>query len=75
MVISLTLGSGCTMIFRKDEQEVNVYLTPCSIVVLTGESRYKWTHEIKRVKTDIDTETNNKIKRNTRVSLTLRVTL
>lgn len=72
-VISLTLGSGCTMIFRKDEQEVNIYLPPRSLVVLTGEARYKWTHEIKRVKTDMLND--KKIPRNTRVSITLRNTL
>jgi alkylated DNA repair dioxygenase AlkB len=48
-IISLSLGSGCIMEFKKlsDKGEKKViYLAPCSLVVLKGDSRYGWTHGI-----------------------------
>jgi len=72
-VISLSLGSGCIMQFSKSNMEVDVYLKPCSLVILEGESRYKWTHSIPKRKSDINPETSKKIVRTTRVSLTYRV--
>jgi alkylated DNA repair dioxygenase AlkB len=71
-IISLSLASGATMDFTHTttNQKVPVYLMPRSIVILQGESRYKWQHCIPPRKSD---KYKDKIvKRNRRVSLTFR---
>jgi alkylated DNA repair dioxygenase AlkB len=45
-IVSVTLGNSGIMTFRNGENEHDIKLSPRSIVVLTDESRYKWTHEI-----------------------------
>jgi alkylated DNA repair dioxygenase AlkB len=47
-----------------------VLLEPCSAVILTGPSRYEWTHGIATRKTD--SFHSKKIARKLRVSLTFR---
>lgn len=48
-IASLSLNSPATMTFWSTEKQdqVDLVLAPRSIVLLQGESRYKWTHEIK----------------------------
>lgn len=53
----------------------SVYLPPQSIIVMSGESRFSWTHGIDRVKEDIiksDDGTTAKIARGERLSVTYR---
>lgn len=74
VIISLSLGSGCIMYFTEKngytKENIPVYLSPCSVVVLSGKSRYEWLHSISPRKTDMF---NNKVyKRSRRVSLTFR---
>jgi alkylated DNA repair dioxygenase AlkB len=71
-VVSLSLASGITMDFihTTNNEKIPVYLMPRSIVVLQGESRYKWQHSIPARKSD--TNENKIIKRTRRVSLTFR---
>jgi len=45
-VVSVTIGSGATMRFRKDDQTYDQWVAPRSIYAMTGESRYDWTHEM-----------------------------
>lgn len=70
-VASLSLLSGCNMIFsHKEHEPVSVWLEPRSLVILTGDVRYKWQHEIKANKTD--TVNGKRIPRDRRISITFR---
>ena len=73
MIVSLSLGSSCVMDFthKLDKTEkIPVWLAPRSIIVLRGESRYKWLHGIAPRKSDQwEGQTYN---RQRRVSLTFR---
>ena len=68
-ILSLSLGSGCIMRFTKcsnTSTKKEIYLNPCSLLIITDEARYNWYHEIPARKTD------NKIIRQRRVSVTFR---
>lgn len=72
-IISLSLGSQCIMDFKnkdnkKEKQEV--LLEAKSLVVITGEARYNWTHGIPS--REKDKWLGRYIARRTRVSLTFR---
>lgn len=76
-ISSLSLGSA--ILFEMRHPVGNVYtllLKPRSLLTLTGESRYQWTHGIKPKKTDVVhnqvTNTELILQRGTRWSLTLR---
>jgi len=67
-----TLGSGAIMKFKntnKDET-YDVYTTNCSLYIMSGDARYKWTHEMPFGKSDI--VNGIKIDRSRRVSVTFR---
>ena len=59
-------GGGCGMMFVKPEEKYHILLKRRSVVLLTGESRYKWTHAVVPAKNKIFTESNP------RISLTFR---
>ena len=69
-IVGITLGSGIEMEFRKDDTVVRKYIKPGSMYVMSDECRYKWTHEIRKKKTDI--VNGKRIKRDTRISVTFR---
>lgn len=72
-IISLSLGSQCIMDFKnKDDkkQKKEVLLEQKSLVVITGEARYNWTHGIPS--REKDKWLGRYIPRRTRVSLTFR---
>lgn len=72
-IASLSLGSGCVMDFtNKDDktQKIPAWLAPRSLVVLSGEARYKWLHGIAARKSD--PWEGEKHERQRRVSLTFR---
>lgn len=71
-IITISLNSNCVMDFINAEtkQKVEVLLEPCSLVVINGVSRYKWTHGIASRKSDLFN--GLKINRELRVSLTFR---
>lgn len=46
IITILSLGSSATMVFRKKELSYTVVLEPRSLIQMSGELRYKWTHEI-----------------------------
>ena len=54
-IVSITLGSSCVMDFgRPGVSEVEaVFLEPRSALVLSGESRHKWTHGIPARASDV----------------------
>ncbi|XP_011155701.2 alkylated DNA repair protein alkB homolog 8 [Solenopsis invicta] len=73
-ILSLSLGSAYVMNFKKEDQKIDVLLPARSLLIMTGEARYAWTHGIcprhsDIVKTENGTTTRE---RGTRVSFTFR---
>lgn len=66
VICSLSLVSKCVMDFTYAGLTYSLALQPRSLLVMSGEARYKWKHGIKPRKSD------DKIARNRRVSLTFR---
>jgi alkylated DNA repair dioxygenase AlkB len=72
-IISLSLGSPCIMNFKnKDDKrdKHDILLEPRSLVVITDDARYNWTHGIPA--REKDKWLGNTIYRKTRISLTYR---
>ncbi|MEZ5814307.1 MAG: alpha-ketoglutarate-dependent dioxygenase AlkB [Alphaproteobacteria bacterium] len=69
-IASLSLGSGVIMQFTNGQEKHDLYLEPRSLIILSGEARYKWTHAILARKSDV--VGGFKIERGRRVSLTFR---
>ena len=65
-----TLGSGATMIFRDGQDKQELYVEPDSLYIMTGDARYKWTHEMPARKSDMVDGTKHI--RGRRVSVTFR---
>lgn len=66
-----TIGSGATMRFTKGEDIMyDLYVKAKSLYIMSGDSRYKWKHEMCGKKTDIINE--KRVKRDRRVSITFR---
>ena len=66
-----TLGSGATMIFKKNNNEdEHLYVAPNSVYIMSKDARYIWTHEMLSKKFDI--VDNIKTIRERRVSVTFR---
>ena len=71
LIAILCLGSDTTMVFRLGSRKtVPVRLRKRALVLMTGESRYSYTHEIAPVKSDI--VDGQRILRSRRISLTFR---
>jgi alkylated DNA repair protein alkB homolog 8 len=72
-IISISLGSPIVMKFidKTNNQTSSMYLPERSLLVLSGEARYKYSHGISWRKTDCN-PCGEIIKRRTRVSITLR---
>ena len=70
-IATLSLGSACEMEFREPEAKRTEYLRPevGSLLLLTGEARYVWTHAIRPRLRD------HGIPRETRISVTFRTVL
>jgi len=78
VVGSVGLGSSCIMQFRPVDgsysgENVDVFFPRRAAVVLSGDSRYKWTHGIPARTSD--TWQNADFKRKTRISLTWRTVI
>ncbi len=71
-VISVSLGSLCIMDFihLRTKEKIEVMLEPSSLVVISGDARYNWTHGIAQRKTDIFR--NRRYERKLRISMTFR---
>jgi len=71
-IITISLNSTCIMDFinLETKEKIEVILEPRSLVVISGISRYNWSHGIVARKTDIINQT--KINRGLRFSLTFR---
>jgi alkylated DNA repair dioxygenase AlkB len=73
IVASVSLGSTCVMRFSHGAsgQVEELLLEPRSVLVLSGEARWAWQHEIPA--RTVDTWENEETARSRRVSLTFRV--
>jgi alkylated DNA repair dioxygenase AlkB len=73
IIASVSLGSTCVMRFSHGESErlEELLLKPRSVLVLSGEARWAWQHEIPA--RAVDTSQNEEKPRSRRVSLTFRV--
>jgi alkylated DNA repair dioxygenase AlkB len=71
-IASLSLGSTCIMEFTHTEtqQKIPMLLEPRSLVVLSGDARYRWQHSIPHRKTD--RHDGQILSRGRRLSLTFR---
>jgi len=71
-VASLSLGGQTEMVFRnrRSGERRPLMLAPLNLLILTGEARYDWTHEIPARKSDMIEGARQPRKR--RVSLTFR---
>lgn len=70
MIVSLSLGSGAVMQFTNGQEKHDLYLEPRSLVILSEEARYEWTHAIPARKSDM--VNGFKLQRERRISLTFR---
>lgn len=75
VIASLSLLSPCEMVFRKldSDAKAGIVLEPRSLVILSGEGRYNWTHEIPARKSDVIDGFRQP--RDRRISLTFRTTI
>ena len=72
VIASLSLGGSAEMIFKKRStgERKSVILEPTNLLILSGEARYDWTHEIPARKSDVIKGVRHL--RTRRVSLTFR---
>lgn len=70
-IIIISLGSSITMKFQYHDNQVNLWIPNRSLIFMTDEARYLYTHKIPTRKTDIDPN-GNIITRISRTSLTFR---
>jgi alkylated DNA repair dioxygenase AlkB len=78
-IMIFSFGSSITMTFENVQDEPvkeSVYLTPCSLCVLSGESRWQWKHGIPQREGDYvwnaSKDGKRYIKRGQRLSITVR---
>jgi alkylated DNA repair dioxygenase AlkB len=69
-IASISLNSSCIMDFEKNNRKGSLLLEPLSLLVLSDEARYEWTHAIPAHIRDIWKE--QEIFRGRRISLTFR---
>lgn len=65
-----TICGGTTMRFTRESDKYELYTKPKSLYIMTGESRYKWKHEMQAKKSDV--VDGIRIKRGRRISITFR---
>lgn len=51
-VCCLTIGSTGTMVFRQGENHFDIKVNEGSLYIMREDARYKWTHEMKKLKED-----------------------
>ncbi|KAJ7323039.1 hypothetical protein DFH08DRAFT_888608 [Mycena albidolilacea] len=78
-IVGVSFGSSCAMQFARVEQEessspMQLFLPERSMIVLSGEARYDWTHGIDKRAVDLvsDSESEWIVERGVRMSVTFR---
>ena len=73
VICSLSLGDECVMDFTKDDKKISLLLPRRSLLIMKGESRYKWKHGISKNITYIKNGDKYLKKKNyRRISMTFR---
>lgn len=72
-IASLSMGSAAFMEFAYEGQKEELYLEPCSLLVLSGSARRDWTHSIPARKSDL--VDGFRVRRGRRISLTFRTVI
>ena len=75
VIYSISLGSSAEMVFSKGDNKIGVLLHPRSAIILSGDARSKWKHEIPARKSDPSpnpVKGKMRTKRSRRISLTFR---
>lgn len=70
VICCVTIGSGAIMRFRLGSEKKELYVEPNTIYIMSGDARYKWTHEMPSNFNDVID--GKKIKRGRRISITFR---
>ncbi|KAL0712587.1 hypothetical protein Bca4012_019565 [Brassica carinata] len=72
----VSLESPCVMRFSSAEkgegEDVDVLLSPGSLILMSGEARYQWKHEINRKQVGFQVWEGEEIDQKRRISITLR---
>ncbi|CAN8237770.1 unnamed protein product [Cochlearia groenlandica] len=68
----VSLESPCVMRFSHEEKEEYVLLSPGSLIIMSGEARYRWKHEINRKQKGFQVWEGEEIIQKRRISITLR---
>lgn len=55
IVVSVSIGCRGTMRFRSNGQKYDIKVEPRSVYAMTGDARYKWTHEMLKSKSQCGT--------------------
>ncbi|XP_076645942.1 tRNA (carboxymethyluridine(34)-5-O)-methyltransferase ALKBH8 [Halictus rubicundus] len=73
-ILSLSLGSACIMDFKRGDKKVDILLPSRSLLIMSGEARYAWSHGICPRHNDVvkSTDGTTTQSRSTRVSFTFR---
>ena len=72
-ICCFTIGNGANLRFSKGDKFFDLYTEPNSLYVMSGEARYSWKHEMKKLKYDV--VNGKKIKRGERISVTFRTVI
>ncbi|KAL1225138.1 Alkylated DNA repair -like protein ALKBH8 [Cardamine amara subsp. amara] len=72
----VSLESPCVMRFspteKEEDEDVDVLLSPGSLILMSGEARYQWKHEINRKQKGFQVWEGEEIDQKRRISITLR---
>ena len=69
-ICCFTLGRGANLHFSKGDAHIDLYTEPNSLYIMSGEARYSWKHEMKKLIYDV--VNGKKVKRGERISVTFR---
>lgn len=57
---------------KEEDEYVDVLLSPGSLILMSGEARYRWKHEINRKQSGFQVWEDEEIDQKRRISITLR---
>lgn len=57
---------------KEEDENVDVLLSPGSLILMSGEARYRWKHEINRKQKGFQVWEGEEIDQKRRISITLR---
>ena len=73
VIVSISLGEDTNIIFSRGNQKEEIFVPRRCLLVMTGDSRYEWTHEIPRwMSVNTGSKNIKKSENYRRISLTFR---